>query len=125
MYAINAELEKIDAAMCQTAYNLKAVKELSAEVNKGYDLLLNEKAFLNEKLMNLALEGADTLETAQQLKNVADFIFYLKFRKDLIEKRLQKLQSVHPSRINSISRSILPWDTEESLLSWKKSKPRC
>jgi hypothetical protein len=123
MYDINNELDKIGLLMQKTAYDFEATKDLSAKVNNGYIQLLQEKSVLIEKLKDQALNGEATLRTAQKLENVTDFIYYLKFRKDLIEDRLQKLKNVHPSRIDNCG-NVLPWDTEESLLSWRKRKPK-
>lgn len=123
MYDINNELDKIGLLMQKTAYNFEATQGLSAKVNNGYNQLLQEKARLIEELKDQALNGETTLGTAQKLENVTDFIYYLKFRKDLIEDRLQKLKNVHPSRIDNCG-NVLPWDTEESLHSWRKRKPK-
>ena len=123
MYDINNELGKIGLLMQKTAYDFEATKDLSAKVNIGYNQLHQEKARLIEKLKDQALNGEATLGTAQQLENVTEFIYYIRFRKDLIEDRLQKLKNVHPSRIDSCG-NILPWDTEESLHSWRKRSPK-
>lgn len=118
MYDINTELRKIDNEMIIHAYDLDATKQLAKKVLNGYNTLQSERLYLTNKIVEQSLAGEETIETATKLKNVTDFIWYLEFRRTLINERLCKLQSVHPSRINKVSRTILPWNPQESLLSW-------
>jgi hypothetical protein len=105
MYDINAELGKIDGAMLRTKDDLESCKALLSIINKRYNTLLKE------------LESS-TLDVNQS-ENIAAFLFYLNPRKDLLAERIDQLKSVHPSRIDSLGQ-VLPWDTEDSLLNWKR-----
>ena len=105
MYNIGGDLEKLDGAMHRTANSLERCEALLAIINKGYNILLGQL-------------DSGTLNQADQLE-VAAFAFFVLRRKDLLTERIEQLKSVHPSRIDSLGQ-VLRWDTEDSLLNWKR-----